>query len=158
MDYGYHFLFPSALFAEKDPHRVTTVLGSCVAVCLYDPVTMKGGINHFMLPLWNGEGLASPKYGNIAIEKLIEKMVSIGCKKSNLQAKVFGGGNVIKSAHPDYAIGKRNIELAFTMLKDEGINIVASSTGGNCGRKIIFNTYTGEVLHQFLNNINNIKP
>jgi chemotaxis protein CheD len=87
-----HFLYPSALFASRERHKVSTILGSCVAVCLYDPIAQIGGINHFMLPFWNGQGLASPKYGNIAIERLVEKMISLGCKKNNLKAKVFGGG------------------------------------------------------------------
>ena len=63
-----HYLYPSALFVKKEGHMVTTVLGSCVAVCLYDKVMGIGGINHYMLPFWNGNELASPKYGNIAIE------------------------------------------------------------------------------------------
>ena len=67
-----HYLYPSALFAEKERYMVDTILGSCVAVCLFDSVKKIGGINHYMLPLWNGNGLASPKFGNIATEKLIE--------------------------------------------------------------------------------------
>ena len=64
-----HYLYPSALFAERTPFLVDTILGSCVAVCLYDEHKKIGGINHYMLPLWNGDGLATPKFGNIAIEK-----------------------------------------------------------------------------------------
>jgi len=152
MEYGQHYLFPSALFADKNPYRVTTVLGSCIAVCLYDPVTRQGGINHFMLPFWNGSGLASPRYGNIAVETLIERMHLMGCQTRSLQAKVFGGANVLQSGNAATGIGKRNIELAQNMLEAAGIRIVASSVGGNQGRKIIFDTYTGEVFHQFLPN------
>ena len=71
---GKHYLYPSALFAEKEQYMVDTILGSCVAVCLFDTKLKIGGINHYMLPLWNGNGLASPKFGNIATEKLIEKI------------------------------------------------------------------------------------
>ena len=88
-DIEQHYLYPSALFASARPHKVVTVLGSCVSVCLWDPFLRIGGINHYMLPLWNGEGLASPKYGNIAIEKLIERMLYLGSRKSNLQAKIW---------------------------------------------------------------------
>ena len=88
---GKHYLYPSALFAEKAPFMVDTVLGSCVAVCLFDQQLKIGGINHFMLPLWNGNGLASPKFGNIATEKLIEKMQRNGSSLKNIVAKVFGG-------------------------------------------------------------------
>ena len=96
-EYPVHFLYPAAMWIEKQPYRVHTILGSCFAVCLYDPVLQIGGINHYMLPYWNGQGLASPKYGNIAIEKLIEKMLFLGSKKENLKAKVFGGGEVIET-------------------------------------------------------------
>ena len=61
MDISRFFLYPAALFVNKRPHQVTTILGSCVAVCLYDAKLRQGGINHFMLPFWNGQGLASPK-------------------------------------------------------------------------------------------------
>lgn len=152
MDYGSHYLFPSTLFADKNPYRITTVLGSCIALCLYDPAKKIGGMNHYMLPLWNGEGLASPKYGNIAIERLIERMLLMGSVRGNLQAKVFGGGDVLKIVNPGLSIGKRNIELVVNILNKERIRLVASSVGGEHGRKIIFNTYNGEVLHQFLNN------
>jgi len=100
-----HYLYPAALFAEEDPHLVDTILGSCVAVCLFDPVKKIGGINHYMLPFWNGTGLASPKYGNIAIQKLVEKMLSLGAKKENLQAKIFGGGEVIETKSNHFKIG-----------------------------------------------------
>jgi chemotaxis protein CheD len=90
-----HFLYPSTLFASKEPCMVKTILGSCVAIVLYDPILKVGGINHYMLPNWNGNDLASPKYGNIAIEKLIERMFHLGCKKENIQAKIFGGGDLI---------------------------------------------------------------
>ena len=71
-----HFLYPSTLFASREPFIVNTILGSCVAVCIYDTVLKFGGINHYMLPFWNGQGLASPKFGNIAIHKLLEKIAT----------------------------------------------------------------------------------
>lgn len=145
-----HFLYPSALFAGTDPVLVNTILGSCVAVCLHDPYLQIGGINHYMLPLWNGQGLASPKYGNIAIEKLIEKMESIGSKKSNMIAKVFGGGNIFESKLEQFQIGERNIAIAKQTLGEHRIKIVGSSTGGNLGRKIQYLTSTGEVRQKMI--------
>lgn len=141
-----HYLYPSALFASKEPHLVDTILGSCVAVCLYDPILKLGGINHYMLPLWNGNGLASPKYGNIAIEKLVEQLLSYGSNRSNLQAKIFGGGEVVDTTNNMFRIGERNIETAEKMLREFGIKIIGKSVGGNNGRKIRFNTHTGVVL------------
>lgn len=129
---------------------MSTILGSCVAVCLYDPVTHIGGINHYMLPFWNGEGLASPKYGNIAIERLVEKMISLGCKKTNIIAKVFGGGEVIDTQISQFHIGERNIAVAIQMLKELNIPIAGQSVGGKNGRRIQFNTQTGAVLQKMI--------
>jgi len=145
-----HFLYPSALFANTEKVLVNTILGSCVAVCLYDSHLQIGGINHYMLPFWNGQGLASPKYGNIAIPKLIEKMNSFGCKQSNLKAKVFGGANIFESKLEQFQIGKRNIEIAQQTLNEYNIRIISSSTGGTKGRKIQFLTSTGEVRQKII--------
>lgn len=145
-----HFLYPSALFVTDQPHRVSTILGSCIAVCLYDPILKIGGINHYMLPFWNGQGLASPKYGNIAIERLLERMLLLGSKKSNLRAKVFGGGEVIDTNIPQFRIGERNIHLAIDMLNELKIPIVAKSVGGKLGRKIEYLTATGEVKQRYI--------
>lgn len=145
-----HYLMPGNLFAHQDEHTVTTVLGSCVAVCLWDPVNQIGGINHYMLPFWNGEGLASPRYGNIAIAKLVEKVENLGADRKNLRAKVFGGGDMLKSTSAFLNIGERNILVAQSMLRDCNIPIVSSDTGGKCGRKLIFNTRTGIVLVKLL--------
>ena len=93
-----HYLHPGNLFASSNPHVVTTILGSCIAVCLFDPTKKIGGINHYMLPLWNGEGLPIPRFGNVAIKKLIEKMEMLGANKRTLQAKVFGGSSIHKTS------------------------------------------------------------
>lgn len=145
-----HYLYPASLFADKEPHVVTTILGSCVAVCLYDQELKQGGINHYMLPLWNGQGLASPRYGNIAIERLIERMVALGSKKDNLKAKLFGGGEVLETNLDSFHIGQRNIAIAMELLAEHGIPVVAKSVGGKQGRKIEYNTATGEVRHKFI--------
>lgn len=145
-----HFLYPAGLFVSRSGQLISTVLGSCVAVCLWDRILKYGGMNHFMLPLWNGKGLASPKYGNIAIEKLYEKMIKMGCNKYNLKAKVFGGGDVISSDNNVFQIGKRNIIIAEEVLEELKIPVISSSTGGEKGRKILFNTATGEVIHRYV--------
>lgn len=148
-----HFLYPAAIFANRKPHMVDTILGSCVAVCLYDPVKKIGCINHFMLPFWNGIGLASPKYGNIAIDKIITKMLEMGSDKKHIQAKIFGGGEVVETSNNMFKIGERNIEVAIKMLKEHKINITGKSVGGKNGRKIRFNTETGVVLMKIIKKI-----
>ena len=144
------FLYPAALEVSKNAAVIHTILGSCVAVCLYDARSQQGGINHFMLPFWNGVGLATPKYGNIAIEKLLEDMRKIGSRKENLVAKVFGGGEVLQVSNHAFNIGKKNVNIAFEMLAELRIPVVAQSVGGKLGRKIIFNTHTGEVVQRYV--------
>jgi chemotaxis protein CheD len=147
-----HYLLPGNLFAHEQEYEVLTVLGSCVSVCLLDPHKKIGGINHYMLPFWNGEGLASPRFGNIAIMKLIDRMLELGSERRHLQAKVFGGGDMLKATHAFMNIGERNAALARDMLRDAKIPIVSADTGGKHGRKLVFNTRTGVVLVKLLKN------
>lgn len=149
------YLYPAALVAPKSPSIVHTILGSCIAVCLFDPTTRLGGINHYMLPLWNGQGLASPKFGNIAIEKLVQKLIINGASQSKIVAKVFGGGEVLNTTNSHFNVGQRNIDIAFEVLNNLKIPVVAQSTGGKNGRKIIYNTGTGEVSQRYVKSTNN---
>lgn len=144
------YLYPAALAAPNKQSIVHTILGSCVSVCLYDTIKKIGGINHYMLPFWNGQGLASPKYGNIAIEKLYQKIINNGCKHEHLIAKVFGGGEVLETINQHFNVGQRNILIAHEMLDQYKIKIVAESTGGKLGRKLVFNTGTGEVSQKYV--------
>jgi chemotaxis protein CheD len=150
MEPSTHFLYPSTLFASREYYVVNTILGSCIAVCIFDNVLKCGGINHYMLPYWNGQGLASPKFGNIAINKLLEKMLSMGCMKKNLIAKIFGGGNIIETSTAQFMIGDRNIAVAKDMLQELNLHIISQSVGGCQGRKIQFNTMTGEVKQKII--------
>ena len=150
-NYLQYFLYPSSLFVSKDSYVVKTILGSCVAICIWDKHLKIGGMNHYMLPNWNGNDLASPKYGNIAIEKLINRLLTLGSKKEDLIAKVFGGGDMLEGKHGNtYLIGERNIRVARILLEEKNIPVVASSTGGKRGRKILFFTDSGEVRHKLL--------
>ncbi|MEO1054232.1 MAG: chemotaxis protein CheD [Bacteroidota bacterium] len=144
-----HFLLPSTLFASRFPHDVTTVLGSCVAVCLYDQHLQFGGINHFMLPAWNDESLATPKYGNIAIPRLIQKMISLGANQRNLVAKIFGGANSLMENNV-YEVGKRNIQVAHDVLSQYGIPLLKSDIDGKRGRKIMMNTATNKIYLKYV--------
>ncbi len=141
-----HYLYPGLIFAQQETCMVTTVLGSCISVCLWDPVAKAGVINHYMLPLWNGDGLPSPKYGSVAIPKLIERVMANGSRKEDLKAKVFGGGAIIQTSCGLLNVGERNITLAEDMLADENIPIISKDVGGNYGRRLIFCTASGEVL------------
>jgi chemotaxis protein CheD len=134
------------LVAHRGELEITTLLGSCIAVCLWDSSRAYGGMNHYMLPLWNGDGLPTPKYGNVAIEKLIEKMLQFGCEKRNLVAKCFGGASLIADATGMMQIGARNIAVAEELLEIHRIPIIAKEVGGLQGMKVIYNTQSGLAL------------
>jgi chemotaxis protein CheD len=138
------YLHAGRLFASTQPTAVTTILGSCVAVCLWDPRLEVGGINHFLLPHWVGNGLASPRFGNVAVGSLIEQLLGFGSRKQDLQAKLFGGASVLgASAREEAHLGKRNVEIARKLLGQEGILVVAEDVGGRQGRRLIFHTEHG---------------
>jgi chemotaxis protein CheD len=147
-----HFLFPCTLFAEPLPHRALTILGSCVAVCLYDEMLQYGGINHYMLPWWDGKVMPTPKYGDVAIEKLIEKMRSMGSCQENLVAKIFGGAHQLRTVGSSLTVGDRNVATAEKLLESYRIRIISRSTGGDRGRRILFHTQTNQVLMKYLDN------
>lgn len=150
MEQEYVYLYPSNLIVSANTTLIRTVLGSCVAVCIWDKFKRTGGMNHYMLPFWNGNGLASPKYGNIAIKSLVDKMIENGSSRQNLVAKVFGGGEIIEVQQANYQIGERNILIAENLLSEYKIQIRAKSVGGKFGRKIQFNTNSGEVLMSYV--------
>ncbi len=150
---SHYFLHPSTIWVSKEPQWVTTILGSCVSVCFFDPKGKIGGINHFMLPYWNGNGLESPRYGNVAIFQLYQKMLEFGANKENLVCKIFGGAEVLGEQQFSFNVGQRNIELALKILAEMDIPVVSSSTGGKLGRKIHYNTGTGELFQKYLGKI-----
>ncbi len=144
------FLYPANIHVAVQPTNISTLLGTCIAVCLWDPITKLGGMNHYLLALWNGEGLASPKYGNIAIEKLVNLMEAHGASRKRMIAKVFGGKTGSNSQNIAYGIGMRNIQVAFDLLQEMNIPIEAQNVGGEHGRNIKFDTSTGKILMRYI--------
>jgi chemotaxis protein CheD len=135
------------VFASGEPAEVTTILGSCVAVCLWDRRLRVGGANHFLLPHGAGGGNDSARFGNVAVERLIMELVALGSQKVDLQAKVFGGAAVIEAFRGrEGHLGSNNVELARALLMEHGIPIVAEDVGGHRGRKVIFQTDSGIAL------------
>lgn len=137
-------LIQGSIYCSVEPANITTVLGSCVSVCLFDVNTKIGGMNHFLLPKWSEGEDASPRYGDISIDMLIEEMGSLGCLRDNLIAKVFGGADVFNL--PGSSIGHDNVSYALDHLKMVGIPVVAGRTGGNSGIRICLHTSTGKVF------------
>lgn len=141
-------LRPGEHFVTGEPMILTTLLGSCVSVCLYDPVARLMGMNHFLLPMRNPAGRATMlesdagRYGLWAMEILINELLNRGARRERLRAKAFGGGNVLRIAAeslPDrYCIGTSNVRFVKQFLDQDGIPLVAQDLGGVEGRQIHF--------------------
>ncbi|HEU4387729.1 MAG TPA: chemotaxis protein CheD [Blastocatellia bacterium] len=138
------YLHPGRIFAAAEPYQVTTILGSCVAVCLWDPLRCVGGVSHYQLPSWVGSVQSSPKFGNVAVSQLMERLLELGAARQNLQAKIFGGACVIEAFRRfDGHLGSKNVQMAVTLLDSAGIAVAAEDVGGQRGRKLVFNTDDG---------------
>ncbi|MDO9566064.1 MAG: chemotaxis protein CheD [Candidatus Desulfaltia sp.] len=137
-------------FVSKNGEILYTVLGSCIAVCIYDIEKKIGGMNHYMLPgmLHPDEILTSEagRYGMYAMELLIGEFIKYGTRRENLIAKIFGGGNVLKFRGSDGDVTGSNIRFAKKFLELEGIPVQSEDSGGYSGRKILFFTDTAKVL------------
>jgi chemotaxis protein CheD len=136
----------------KRDEAIVTVLGSCVSACIRDPRTGLGGMNHFMLPesstgQWGDEVSAAMRYGNYAMEELINEVLKSGCGRKNLEIKLFGGANFTQGVT---MIGTKNGEFALRYLNNEGLRPVAMDLGGNLGRRIEYHPATGKVVRLFL--------
>lgn len=138
-------LHPGQLYVASTPGTVMTILGSCVAVCLWDPLVHVAGINHYLLPSIPAASSHDARYGNTAMQRLIDDIVSAGASKHRLIAKIFGGANVILAFSPKKSIGEQNADIAREVLTRNGIKIEAEQTGGRRGRKLHFDTGTGAV-------------
>jgi chemotaxis protein CheD len=138
------YLHPGQIFTTVETVLVTTVLGSCVAVCLFDPVASVGGMNHFLLPSTPVRGANDLRYGNTAMERLIAAMQVKGAVLERIVAKVFGGACVIPGfSGAREAIGTKNALAAREALTRHNIAIRAEQTGGRRGRKLLFHTGHG---------------
>lgn len=139
-------LLPGEYYSSGEDIMLVTVLGSCVSACIRDPVLRVGGMNHFMLPESEmNSGTGSARYGGYAMEVLINELIKRGAARNRLEAKVFGGGNVLKG-FTVANVGARNIEFVRTYLAAERISIVAEDLGSTCPRKIHYFPYTGRAL------------
>ena len=138
------YLYPGQLFTASQPVMVSTILGSCVSVCLWDAEASLAGINHYLLPSDPVRGRADLRYGNIAIQRLIDEMISAGSKKARLVAKLVGGASILGSAISSrLSIGDQNVAVARQAMETHGIPIHAEQTGGQRGRKLLFHTGNG---------------
>lgn len=149
-------ILPGEYYVTKGQEVITTVLGSCISVCVYDPVLGIGGMNHFMLPSSRKDdmGLLSEsfRYGDVAMERLVNDLLRNGADKNRLIFKAFGGGQIIRHMT---AIGQRNISFLHKFMTMEGYKLKASDLGGPHPRKVVFFPLEGAVKVKRLQHMHN---
>ena len=150
IDLRKHTVFPGQFVITNTPTLISTVLGSCVSVCLWDKVTKVGAMNHYLLPGTEEDELGNSNRGITSIPLLVKSMTNRKIQLKNVEAKVFGGCNSLYIDNDVFKVGERNTEIALQLLNDFNIRVVAQHVGGCYGRKIVFNTDTGKVRMRLL--------
>ncbi|GAA0818923.1 chemoreceptor glutamine deamidase CheD [Colwellia asteriadis] len=156
-------ILPGEFYMTSDNVAIATTLGSCISACIWDDRAHIGGMNHFMLPLTNKEAhevnwgqrdknADATRYGNFAMEHLINTILKAGGRKVNLRAKVFGGAKVINQLSD---VGQKNINFAYEYLEQEGIDIDGVDVGDIYPRKVVFEPYSGRAFVKRLNTLHN---
>jgi chemotaxis protein CheD len=152
-------ILPGEFYVTKLNEAVTTTLGSCVSACIRDPRARIGGMNHFMLPADASEHgakdsllSAAARYGNYAMEHLINHIVRNGGKRENLEVKVFGGGRIMSNASH---VGKRNIAFVREYLATEGLKVTAEDLGDVYPRMVVYYPVSGQVRIKRLRSLHN---
>lgn len=153
-------LLPGQYYVTTQNEMITTLLGSCISVCIYDEKTGHGGMNHFMLPGeagdrksgWSELDEESTRYGLYAMEGLINDVLKCGSRRENLRAKAFGGGKIIENMTD---VGRRNISFVRQYLQVEGLTLVGSDLGLIYPRKVNFFPQTGKVMVKRLHALRN---
>ena len=138
-----YFLQPGYIYAPESPMAISTVLGSCVSVCLYDRKRKRGGMNHFRFPVTRDRGQATAAYGNVATLALVAMMLDSGSKTKDLVAQIVGGAYNPEVSVED--IGRENVRMARRILGSKKIRVISEDTGGTLGRKVVYNTTNNEL-------------
>lgn len=154
-------ILPGEYYVTTQNEEIVTVLGSCVSACIRDRIFGIGGMNHFMLPMtnenssdaWKNVNIsAATRYGNYAMEHMINTILSNGGTRKNLEVKVFGGGKILAQMTD---IGRRNIDFVREYITTEGLNLVAEDLGDIHPRKVMYNPLTGKVKMKKLRSLHN---
>lgn len=154
-------LLPGEYYVTNQHEMITTVLGSCVSACIRDTVSGVGGMNHFMLPETSKSRLAERdeavvgnafRYGNYAMEHLINTILQNGGKRKNLEVKLFGGGKIIATLGD---VGARNIQFVMDYIDTEALKLVSYDLGDIYPRKVNFYPQTGQVRMKKIKDLHN---
>jgi len=152
-------ILPGQYYVTRNEESIVTVLGSCISACIRDKKSGVGGMNHFMLPMTSNEYSGkdvrlsdAARYGNYAMEMLINDILKNGGNKTDLEVKIFGGGKIIANMTD---VGERNIEFAMDYLKSENLIPVASDIGLSFPRKVYYFPQSGKVKVKRLRSLHN---
>lgn len=137
------YLHPGQLHVSGEPCAITTVLGSCVAVCLYDARLKVGGMNHFLLPDSTRDASAAGRHGESATLLLLEHMFALGASVDTMTARIVGGANMLAALRAIPTLGERNATVAHSVLHEHGVLVTSQDVGGTNGRKLVFSTRDG---------------
>jgi chemotaxis protein CheD len=140
-----HFLYPGQVFVTADPISISTILGSCAAVALWDRHKKVGGLNHYLLPEGGDDGANRLRYGIFANAELLKQVLALGCEVRNLQAKIFGGASAF-GADGSRSLGFRNVQMAESFLQSAGIPVVEKDVSGKRGRRLVFQVSDGKTV------------
>ncbi len=139
------YLLPGELIVTDDALKISTVLGSCVSVCLLDRERMIAGMNHYMLPINKINDVNRLRYGDTSLEDMLYQILKAGATINKLAARIYGGSSMFSNIESNFNIGKQNVAIAVQFLKKNNILIKSVETGGKTGRKVIFDTSAGLV-------------
>ncbi|VAW17803.1 Chemotaxis protein CheD, partial [hydrothermal vent metagenome] len=139
------FLLPAEYHITKKPKLLATLLGSCVAICVYNKISKIAAMNHFVHAESNGEKTNIGRFGDLSCRHIIDSLLSVDGQRSNYEAKIFGGGAVVGHLGLGVGIGEKNIASGRQVLEEYGIPIIESDVGGSRGRKIYFDCNTQKV-------------
>ena len=138
-------IMPGEFYVTPHDEVLSTTLGSCISACIRDPKLNIGGMNHFMLPSTNetpSTGVDSTMYGGYAMERLVNEIVKHGAKRSDIEVKIVGGGQMIASKAD---IGQGNIGFVFEYLRVEGLTVTSQDLGGTSPRRVLYYPRTGRL-------------
>lgn len=153
-------ILPGEYYVTTNDEYITTVLGSCISACVFDTALRIGGMNHFMLPQsedgephWDPSDIAAPtRYGNYAMEHLVNEILSRGGSRKRLDFKLFGGGKIIRTLSD---VGERNIRFVKNYVTAENLKVLSEDLGGPYPRKVLFDPQTGKAWVKRLESMHN---
>jgi chemotaxis protein CheD len=150
-------ILPGEFYVTRQEERIETVLGSCISACVRDPLAGVGGMNHFMLPVEKNSSRDvalsdANRYGNYAMENMVNELLRVGAKRDRLEFKIFGGGRIMSSMTN---IGWYNIGFVFDYIYTEGFKVVSQDIGDVFPRKVMYYPLTGRVRVRRLNPMHN---